>query len=158
RAAKSDGAHAGRKRSAAWRCLGAGRSRQTRRGVEDERPHGHGSVAHRRRRSMRRVFFALLFAVASQPALAQRDSIGRAGGALVVRTITLKHLSSLEAVKLLSPYSTTPGGGVYEVSPNVRAVTIRELPSVYNEMTNVLAKYDREAATVSLSFSLVRAD
>lgn len=78
-------------------------------------------------------------------------------GDFIVKTVTLRHLSSTEAVKLLSPYSVSPGGGVYEV-PTVRAVTIRELPRVYSEMMTVLEKYDREPATVVLNFQLVSAE
>ena len=76
----------------------------------------------------------------------------------VVKTVPLHHLSSNEAVKLLSPYAQTVGGGVFEVSPNVRAVTIREVQKVYNEMMTVLAQYDREPASVTLTFQLVAAD
>ena len=44
----------------------------------------------------------------------------------VVRTIPLHRLSSAEAVKLLTPYIQSPGGGVFEISSQIRAVTIRE--------------------------------
>jgi hypothetical protein len=74
-----------------------------------------------------------------------------------VKTVALHHLSSGEAMRLLSPYSVTPNGGVFEV-PNVRAVTIREVPRVYNEMLGVLEKYDREPAAVVLNFQLVVAE
>jgi len=99
----------------------------------------------------------------SSIAIAQRDSMQArlkqsVSQPFVVRTVPLKHLSSIEAMKLLSPYSTTPGGGVYEVSPNVRAVTIRETPAVWTQMSAVLDRYDRESEMVSLTFSLIRAD
>ncbi len=74
-----------------------------------------------------------------------------------MKTITLHHLASATAVKLLAPYSATPGGGVFEV-PNVMAVTIREVPRIYNEMLGVLEKYDRDPATVVLNFQLVSAE
>jgi hypothetical protein len=77
---------------------------------------------------------------------------------LIVKTIPLNHLTSNEAVKLLSPYSQTPGGGVYEVSPNIRAVTIRETPKIYAEMMAVLGQYDRDPATVTLNFQLIAAE
>lgn len=76
----------------------------------------------------------------------------------VVKTVPLHHLTSQEAVRLLMPYSQTPGGGVYEVSPNIRAVTIREVPNVYSEMMTVLSQYDREPASVTLNFQLVAAE
>lgn len=101
---------------------------------------------------------------AAQPVAAQQQdtAIRKAGGAarqgdFVVRTVTLRHLSSAEAVKLLSPYSVTPNGGVFEV-PTVRAVTIREIPRIYTEMMSVLEKFDREPATVVLNFQLVSAE
>src|SRR4051812_6977469 len=75
-----------------------------------------------------------------------------------VKTVPLHHLTSMEAVKLLSPYVQTNGGGVYEVSPNIRAVTIREIPTVYAEMMDVLKQYDRDPATVSLNFQLIAAE
>jgi hypothetical protein len=78
-------------------------------------------------------------------------------GELVVKTVTLHHLTSNDAVKLLSPYSVTPLGGVYGV-PNVNAVTIRETPRIYNEMMAVLERFDREPATVVLNFQLVAAE
>jgi len=60
-------------------------------------------------------------------------------------------------MRLLSPYSVPPGGGVFEV-PNARAVTIREVPRIYSDMMNVLEKYDREPASVVLNFQLVAAE
>lgn len=75
----------------------------------------------------------------------------------VVKTVTLHHLSSAEAVKLLSPYSQTPGGGVYEVS-RVHAITVRETPKIYADMMAVLAQFDREPANVTLNFQLIAAD
>lgn len=75
----------------------------------------------------------------------------------VVKTIPLRHLTSAEAVKLLSPYSTTPGGGVYDV-PGVRAVTIRETAAVWLQITPVLERYDREPESVSVGFIIIRAD
>ena len=65
--------------------------------------------------------------------------------------MTLHHLSSAEAVKLLSPYSQTPGGGVYEVS-RVHAITIRETPKIYADMMAVLTQFDRERANVTLNW------
>jgi hypothetical protein len=79
-------------------------------------------------------------------------------GDFVVKTVPLHHLTSAEAVKLLSPYSQTPGGGVFEVSANIRAVTIREVPKIYAEMMMVLSQYDRDPATVTLNFQLIAAE
>ena len=117
-----------------------------------------------------RVFGAAALAVAAVNVAAQQSSTRppldtsrkASGGAvqqgeLVVKTVTLHHLTSADAVKLLSPYSVTAGGGVYGV-PNVSAVTIRETPRIYTEMMGVLEKYDREPASVVLNFQLVAAE
>src|SRR5438045_7166024 len=79
-------------------------------------------------------------------------------GEFVVKTVPLRHLSSMEAVKLLQPYAISPGGGVFEVSQNVRAVTIREPPKPYALMSRVLAQYDRDPTNVTLRFQLIGAD
>lgn len=79
-------------------------------------------------------------------------------GSFIVKTVPLHHLSGAEAAKLLGPYVQTNGGGVFEISPSVRAVTIREVPKIYAEMMTVLGQYDREPATVTLNFQLVAAE
>ncbi|HEV8446743.1 MAG TPA: hypothetical protein VGQ44_07980 [Gemmatimonadaceae bacterium] len=112
-----------------------------------------------------RLSVVALLALASTQASAQQqsDTSRKAPGSAVrqndfiVKTVALRHLTSAEAVKLLSPYSTSPGGGVFDV-PNVRAVTIRESQRIYNDMMNVLEKYDREPASVVLNFQLVAAE
>jgi hypothetical protein len=112
-----------------------------------------------------RLAIATLLTLASTRATAQQqsDTARRAPGSavrqgdFVVKTVTLHHLSSGQAVKLLNPYSVTPGGGVFEV-PNVMAVTIREVPRIYSDMMGVLEKYDREPASVVLNFQLVAAE
>lgn len=76
----------------------------------------------------------------------------------LVKTVPLHHLSSIEAVKLLTPYVRTPGGGVYDVSPNIRAVTIRETQTVFSEMQTVLERYDRDPASIVLNFQLIAAE
>jgi hypothetical protein len=114
---------------------------------------------------MRFVRLVALLALASTHAAAQQQSdTSRKAPASVVRqndfivkTVALRHLTSGEAVKLLSPYSMSPGGGVFEV-PNVRAVTIRESQRIFNDMMSVLEKYDREPASVVLNFQLVAAE
>jgi hypothetical protein len=104
---------------------------------------------------------ALTLSAASHASSQQASADGRtltARPQFIVKTVALHRLTSKEAVNLLSPYSQTPGGGVYELSPNVRAVTIREVPRIFNEMMTVLAQYDREPATVTLNFQLVSAE
>ncbi len=113
---------------------------------------------------MRRAFFSLivLIVVAVTRATAQATPIDTRNavmhGEFVVKTVPLHHLTSNEAVKLLIPYVATAGGGVFEVSPNVRAVTIRELPKIFAEMMMVLGQYDRDPATVTLNFQLIAAE
>jgi hypothetical protein len=103
------------------------------------------------------LFVAIAAPVAAQSApLDTRNAVMR--GEYIVKTVPLHHLSSGEAVKLLSPYTQSPGGGVFEVSASVRAVTIREVPKVYAEMMAVLAQYDRDPASVTLNFQLVAAE
>jgi hypothetical protein len=114
---------------------------------------------------MRRAFISLvvLFVAAATRAAAQaatpidtRNAVMH--GDFIVKTVPLHHLTSMEAVKLLLPYSATAGGGVFEVSPNVRAVTIREVPKIFAEMMMVLGQYDRDPATVTLNFQLIAAE
>ncbi len=113
---------------------------------------------------MRRAFFSLImvFVVAAARATAQATPIDTRNavmhGEFVVKTVPLHHLTSNEAVKLLVPYVATAGGGVFEVSANVRAVTIRELPKIFAEMMMVLGQYDRDPATVTLNFQLIAAE
>jgi hypothetical protein len=49
---------------------------------------------------------------------------------------------------------------VYEASASssIRAVTIREIQTVFNEMMAVLERYDRDPATVVLNFQLIAAE
>jgi hypothetical protein len=77
---------------------------------------------------------------------------------LIVQTVPLHRLSPREAVKLLSPYVVTAGAGVFEVSPFVQAVTLKEVPKVFDEMKVLLAKYDRPPATMVLTFNIIVSD
>jgi hypothetical protein len=104
----------------------------------------------------------LLVGAAGYASAQQQSSVTRppikGEEAFLVKTVPLHHLSSIEAVKLLQPYVRTPGGGVYDVSPNISAVTIRETQTVFNEMILVLERYDRDPATVVLNFQLIAAE
>jgi len=110
------------------------------------------------------VFLSAMVVGVTTRAIAQQATSPadqRASGSqaeFIVKTVPLHHLTSKEAMNLLMPYVRTNGGGVYEVSPNVRAVTIRETSKIYAEMMSVLGQYDREPATVTLSFALVAAE
>jgi hypothetical protein len=108
---------------------------------------------------VRTIYLAAVWLVgAASTATAQQAAARASTPEFVVKTVPLHHLSSAEAVKLLSPYVQTSGGGVYEISSNVRAVTIREVAKIYADMMVVLAQYDREPASVTLTFQLVAAD
>ena len=97
------------------------------------------------------------YSSAQQQSVATRPPV-KGEQPFIVKTVSLHHLTSMEAVKLLSPYVQNPGGGVYEVSPNIRAVTIREVQGVFNEMQAVLDRYDRDPATIVLNFQLIAAE
>ena len=110
-----------------------------------------------------RLVCVAAIATLAQNVAAQQQSqaahlIEKPAPVFVVKTVDLHHLTSAEAVKLLSPYSRSAGGGVYDVSPSMRAVTIRETQAVFDEMMVVLARYDRDAANVTLNFQLIAAD
>jgi hypothetical protein len=78
-------------------------------------------------------------------------------GQYIVQTVQLRHLTSAEAEHLLEPYVQNPGGGVFGV-PNVRAVTIKEMPEPFMQMRQVLDRYDRDPTTLTLHFQLIAAD
>ena len=77
---------------------------------------------------------------------------------LETRTIELRHLKPAEAVKLLSPYIKSTGGGVFDVSASMPIVTVRDTPENLTLMERVLAKYDHTPATIRLVFQLIEAD
>jgi hypothetical protein len=99
----------------------------------------------------------MLVACLASTSLAQQTAIAPARD-IIVKTIPLHHFTSAEAVKLLSPYIQSPGGGVYEVSSHIRAVTIRETSKVFADMMAVLNQYDRDPASVTLNFQLIAAE
>src|SRR5689334_25138669 len=102
---------------------------------------------------------AAAYASAQQQSSATRLSV-KTEQPFLVKTVPLHHLRSQDAVKLLSPYVQTLGGGVYEASASssIRAVTIRETQTVFNEMMAVLERYDRDPANVVLNFQLIAAE
>ena len=107
----------------------------------------------------------LFFAVIAATTIVAHGRIGAQStrDTMVITTVSLKHLSSQEAVALLQPYVTTPGyqnspgGGVFPV-PNGHAVTIREKLSTYGRMLKMLSDYDRSPATIAFTFQLIVAD
>jgi type II secretory pathway component GspD/PulD (secretin) len=99
-----------------------------------------------------------MMAWVSATSSAQQQSAVASSRDIVVKTVPLHHLSSAEAVKLLSPYIQSPGAGVFEISSQIRAVTIRETPKVFAEMQTVLNQYDRDPASLTLNFQLIAAE
>lgn len=75
---------------------------------------------------------------------------------LSVKTFTLNNLRPEDAAKLLAPYVTAPRGGVYEAG-SIRAITVRETPSVLAMIDSILKVHDRARATLSLRFQLIAA-
>ena len=107
---------------------------------------------------MNRLGFSLFLVACVAVASPAQQSGAVATREVVVKTVPLHHLTGAEAVKLLMPYVQTPGGGVYDISGQIRAVTIRETPKVYGEMMAVLNQYDRDPASVTLNFQLIAAE
>ena len=108
---------------------------------------------------MNRFGLSLVLVTCVATASPAQQAIGTASTReIIVKTVPLHHFTSSEAVKLLSPYVQSPGGGVFEVSQFVRAVTIRETPKIFAEMMAVLSQYDRDPASVTLNFQLIAAE
>ena len=93
---------------------------------------------------------------ADDPRDAATESILAAQQDLIVKTVSLHHLTAPEAVQLLTPYVRSSGGGVF-AAPS-RAVTIRESRKNLNDILRVLAQYDRDPANVTLNFQLIAAE
>jgi hypothetical protein len=76
---------------------------------------------------------------------------------LVTRTIALRYISASDAARLVSPYSRSPQGGVFEAS-GVHAVTITETPAIIARMDSVIRENDRSPAVLSFRFQLIAAE
>jgi hypothetical protein len=112
---------------------------------------------------MRYALAAATLATLWGSALTAQQAVARAStrepDTIVVVTVPLKHLTSNEAIALLSPYVGvgTPGNGVFSV-PTAHAVTIRSYGPSIARMRAVLAEYDRAPMSVTLTFQLIAAD
>jgi hypothetical protein len=76
---------------------------------------------------------------------------------LVTRTISLRHLASVDAARLVSPYIRSPRGGVYEASA-VRAVTVTETAATLARIDSLIRENDRSPTILSFRFQLIVAD
>jgi len=76
---------------------------------------------------------------------------------MVVKTISLHHLSNIDAVQLLGPY-LIGRGNAFSSGGGLHAITLRGSTKTLADMEKLLAQYDRSPATVTLSFQLVAAD
>ena len=75
---------------------------------------------------------------------------------LDVKTFRLRNLKPEDAAKLLGPYVTSPGGGVFEAG-SIGAITVRETPLVLVRIDSLLKIHDRPRAIVSMRFQLIAA-
>ena len=74
------------------------------------------------------------------------------------RTFKLVHLAPGDAAKLVAPYvHPMYGAGVFEAG-NIRAITVRETPSMLTRIESLLKEHDRSPATVVLRFQLIAAE
>jgi hypothetical protein len=73
-----------------------------------------------------------------------------------VKTFRLRNLKPDDAARLLSPYVTSPGGGVFEAGA-IGAITVRETPRVLVLVDSLLRVHDRPRAQVSMRFQLIAA-
>jgi hypothetical protein len=75
---------------------------------------------------------------------------------LAVRTFKLRNLRPGDAAKLLSPYVTSPGGGVFEAG-SVGAITVRETFTTLALVDSLLRIHDKARAVMSMKFKLIAA-
>ena len=75
---------------------------------------------------------------------------------LDVKTFRLRNLKPEDAAKLLGPYVTSPGGGVFEAG-SIGAITVRETPLLLVRIDSLLKLHDRPRASVSMRFQLIAA-
>lgn len=75
---------------------------------------------------------------------------------LSIRTFKLRNLRPDDAARLLSPYVTSPGGGVFEAG-SVGAITVRETFTTLTLIDSLLRTHDRPRAVMSMRFKLIAA-
>jgi hypothetical protein len=75
---------------------------------------------------------------------------------LAIRTFKLRNMRPDDAAKLLSPYVTSPGGGVFEAG-SVGAITVRETFTTLTLIDSLLRTHDKPRAVMSMRFKLIAA-
>jgi hypothetical protein len=75
---------------------------------------------------------------------------------LNIRTFKLRNLRPDDAAKLLGPYVTAPGGGVFEAG-SVGAITVRETFTTLTLIDSLLRIHDKARAVMSMKFKLIAA-
>jgi hypothetical protein len=75
---------------------------------------------------------------------------------LSIRTFKLRNMRPDDAAKLLSPYVTSPGGGVFEAG-SVGAITVRETFTTLTLIDSLLRTHDKPRAVMSMRFKLIAA-
>ena len=75
---------------------------------------------------------------------------------LNIRTFKLRNMKPDDAAKLLGPYVTSPGGGVFEAG-SVGAITVRETFTTLTLIDSLLRVHDKARAVVSMRFKLIAA-
>ncbi len=101
---------------------------------------------------LRRTLIVVAVAVLGMPALAAAQN----APTLDVKTFRLRNLKPEDAARLLGPYVSSPGGGVYEAGA-IGAITVRETPRVLVLVDSLLRVHDRPRAQVSMRFQLIAA-
>jgi hypothetical protein len=96
------------------------------------------------------LFVALIALVLSSHASAQDPRN------LDIRTFKLRNMRADDAAKLLGPYVTSPGGGVFEAG-SVGAITVRETFTTLTLIDSLLRTHDRPRAVMSMHFKLIAA-
>jgi hypothetical protein len=76
---------------------------------------------------------------------------------LITRTIPLRHLASVDAARLISPYIRSPKGAVYEASA-ARAVTVTETAATLARIDSLIRENDRSPTILSFRFQIIAAD
>jgi hypothetical protein len=100
---------------------------------------------------MRKILLVALLAL-SMPAVSPAQDPRN----LDIRTFKLRNMRPDDAAKLLSPYVTSPGGGVFEAG-SVGAITVRETYTTLMLIDSLLKIHDKARAVVSMRFKLIAA-
>lgn len=75
---------------------------------------------------------------------------------LDIRTFKLRNMKPDDAAKLLGPYVTAPGGGVFEAG-SVGAITVRETFTTLTLIDSLLKIHDKPRVVMSMKFKLISA-